>query len=279
MLIVGNGFLGKNINYVNLKNSNLSQLISLREFVDKNGEKLLNTLYEQGHNLMVLILGAGQERNYNPFMLEASMSLLNGLKNNSSADVKKFKLRLITSGGTIYGFNNVSPVKEESMLSENNSEYGIATKNIENLFLEHFPPSEYDSISFRVGNVVSPLFRNNTYGMIDKLILCAKNDTTFNLFVPIETRRDFISIDFLVKALSLVKRKNTFKGKLNIAPIENQCLKDVIELALQKFPNLKIKLSNSYNSYNHDYNMNSELLFKVPNLKSEKISEIIESLL
>jgi hypothetical protein len=279
MLLIGNGFLGKNINSVNVKNRNLSQVISLRELNNKNDENLFNTFYGMGHDLIVLILGAGQERSYNPLMLKASISLLNGLKNNSSIDIKKFKLRLITSGGTIYGYSNASPVKEETILPEINSEYGLAARNIEKLFFEYFPSSEYDSISLRVGNVVSPLFRNNSYGMVDKLVLCAKSDTTFNLFVPIETRRDFISIDFLVDALMLVKRENTFGGKLNIAPLENHCLKDVIEIVLQRFPNLKINFSASQNIYNHDYNMNSELLFKTPKLKSEKLEEIVQQLL
>jgi hypothetical protein len=279
MLIIGNGFLGKNIYDEFKKRKELSFLYSLREFNKNLEERILSNFLEKGFTSIILILGAGQERNYNASMLTESISLLKRIKKNHQKMIKNFNLKLITSGGTIYGYSKSGLFSESSILPEINSEYGSASKHIEELFFQLFPNSEFESISFRVGNVVSKFYENGNYGMLQKMVKCAESGTPFNLFVPVDTKRDFLSTEFLVSALKLVKCNSTLEGKINICNKEKFDIRKIIDYMSLIFPDLKIEKSVKHNQEIHSYNMDSDLLFNKTNLRSETLGEIIGKLI
>lgn len=159
------------------------------------------------------------------FGAESTFAIMDFLKNIK----KPLHILFPSSGGTVYNDSNKPHTETELVYGE--SPYGIQKIMFENYFRLLTKINKNISCNvLRISNVYGlHLNKNRKQGFIDISIEKIKNDEPLEIWVPLDTARDYIHIDEVCKCfIKALKHKNNFEI-LNIGSGKATTIKELLD--------------------------------------------------
>lgn len=154
---------------------------------------------------------------------------------------KKIKVIFLSSGGTVYGKQEKLPISEECITKPMNH-YGNLKVCIENT-IRIF--NQLDGTNMKIARIANPYGPGQDYGkgvgFIDAVLKCGLRKQTVKVWGKGNVVRDYIYIDDVCEMLYEMA---VYTGKIeifNLGTGEGKSQKDIIRIAKEWFPELKIE--------------------------------------
>lgn len=154
---------------------------------------------------------------------------------------KKIKLVFLSSGGTVYGKQEIMPISEECITMPINH-YGNLKVCIENT-IRIF--NQLDGTNMKIARIANPYGPGQDYGkgvgFIDAVLKCGMGNQTLKVWGEGNVIRDYI---YISDACEMLYEIAVYSGKteiFNIGTGEGKSQKDIINIAKKWFPQLKIE--------------------------------------
>lgn len=240
LLLGGQGFIGQNLCKKLLseghsvtvleKQINLTRVIPNIKYVEGDFlDKSTYSEYLKDIDVVYHMISTTNANNSNNDMERDIKENVIGTINllDECVENKVKKVVFISSGGTIYGVPEETPIKETHPTNPICS-YGITKLTIEkylNLY-NHLYGLDYSVI--RLANPYGPYHQNLMQGLINVILYKAINDDTLEIWGDGQVRRDYIYIDDAVAALSLAKDVDTQEKVINIGSGQSYSICDII---------------------------------------------------
>lgn len=169
------------------------------------------------------------ESNQNPlFDVEHNVAgTVNFLNACVSSGIRK--VVFISSGGTVYGVSNQESITEEHP-TDPICAYGIGKLAIEKYLSLYRHIHGLDYTILRVANPYGNQVFNQKQGIIPAFIQCLEQEKPFEIWGDGTVIRDYIHIDDVVKALSLVQKSSLEHSVFNIGSGVGHSINDIIAL-------------------------------------------------
>jgi nucleoside-diphosphate-sugar epimerase len=163
------------------------------------------------------------------------------------------KFIFISSAGALYDFNS-NDEKYETCPILTNTFYGKLKHNQEMKLSEKY--KNKNIIILRPTNIYGdPFKKNQVTGVIDKLIRAAILNESMEIFVNLNSTRDYLYIDDFCRAINLLLKKHTINNGVqvyNISSYEELSLNEIISRVEEFFPinQSKVKYLENNTSWN-----------------------------
>ena len=146
---------------------------------------------------------------------------------DACVESKVKKVIFPSSGGTIYGIPEEIPIKETH---PNNPicSYGITKLTIEKYLSLYNYLYNLDYVSLRLSNPYGPLHQSMTQGLINVILNKTLNNEIVEIWGDGKVERDYIYIDDVIDALSMVKDITTEQKVFNIGSGQSTSICDII---------------------------------------------------
>ena len=240
LILGGQGFIGQNLCKKLLseghevtvleKQVNFSRIIPNVKYVE--GDFLDKSTYEEylkDKDVVYHMISTTNANNSNNDMKKdvkenviGTLDLLDGCVENG---VKK--VIFISSGGTVYGVPEETPIKETHPTNPICS-YGITKLTIEKYLSLYHHLHGLDYSVIRLANPYGPYHQNLMQGLINVILNKAINDDTLEVWGDGQVRRDYIYIDDAVEAISRAKDVDTTEKVLNVGSGQSHSICDII---------------------------------------------------
>lgn len=240
LILGGQGFIGQNLCKKLLseghevtvleKQVNFSRIIPNVKYVE--GDFLDKSTYEEylkDKDVVYHMISTTNANNSNNDMKKdvkenviGTLDLLDGCVENG---VKK--VVFISSGGTVYGVPEETPIKETHPTNPICS-YGITKLTIEKYLSLYHHLHGLDYSVIRLANPYGPYHQNLMQGLINVILNKAINDDTLEVWGDGQVRRDYIYIDDAVEAISRAKDVDTTEKVLNVGSGQSHSICDII---------------------------------------------------
>ena len=255
LVLGGNGFIGKNL-VKELTNSNykvtsfdLNQPIQRVEgvnYIQGNffDEAMLDYLTENIDVIFHAISSINPGNSNQKYMEGYENDLIYTIKLCRIVKNKNIKMIFLSSGGTVYGNQEVQPITEETMTHPINH-YGNLKLCIENT-MRTFNCQENTKII--IARIANPYGTGQDFkkgvGFIDAVLKKGISDGTIEIFGKGDIIRDYIYIDDVCKMLiALIPYTGSYEV-FNISSGIGYSQKEIINFAREWIPNLKISFQN-----------------------------------
>ncbi|HOL87310.1 MAG TPA: NAD-dependent epimerase/dehydratase family protein [Defluviitoga tunisiensis] len=139
------------------------------------------------------------------------------------------KIIFISSGGTVYGIPEVTPVPENHPTNPINS-YGICKLMIEKYLYMYNYLHGLDYQILRVSNPYGPFHTGAQQGAINVFLSKVLKGETIEIWGDGTVCRDYIYIDDLINALYIVSQKETDEKILNIGSGKGTTLNELLSI-------------------------------------------------
>ncbi|MDD7280465.1 NAD-dependent epimerase/dehydratase family protein [Floccifex sp.] len=239
LIIGGNGFIGTNLAKY------LSTLYNVFSFDIQNPkQKEKNVTYIEGdffddevlnralENIDVVIhsLSTVNPGNSNTrFMQGYSRDFVQSAHLFDLCVQKNIKVIFLSSGGTVYGIQDVQPIKEDALANPINH-YGSVKLCIETVLKTFNKQSHSKMIIARISNPYGPgQDFNKGVGFIDAALKKALNNETIEIWGDGTVVRDYIYIEDVCKMIATLIEYDGEEEVFNISSNEGVSLNDVIK--------------------------------------------------
>lgn len=242
ILILGQGFIGSNLAYKLLREEHQVAIFTRR---NHRNIQIQNCEYIYGDlasiddfssiflnvDVVFHLIGTTLPNASNDdIFYDIHSNVLNSIKVVKLCSLNKIKkIIFASSGGTIYGFPQAVPIKEDHVTNPICS-YGISKLMIEKYlyFFNYLTGLNYQIL--RISNPYGPYHQIMRQGVINVFLSKILNDETLEIWGDGTICRDYIYIEDLVEAMSLILHHETNEKILNIGTGKGQTLNDVLKV-------------------------------------------------
>lgn len=255
LVLGGNGFIGKNLvkeltnNNYNVTSFDLNLPIERVEgvnYIQGNffDEAMLDYLTENINVIFHAISSINPGNSNQRYMEGYENDLIYTIKLCRIVKNKNIKMIFLSSGGTVYGNQEVQPITEEAMTHPINH-YGNLKLCIENTMRTFNCQENTKIIIARIANPygIGQDFKKGV-GFIDAVLKKGISDETIEIFGEGDIIRDYIYIDDVCKMLIALIPYTGLYEVLNISSGIGYSQKEIINFAREWIPNLKISFQN-----------------------------------
>ena len=255
LVLGGNGFIGKNL-VKELTNSNYNvtsfdlnlpiQRVEGVNYIQGNffDEAMLDYLTENINVIFHAISSINPGNSNQKYMEGYENDLIYTIKLCRIVKNKNIKMIFLSSGGTVYGNQEVQPITEEAMTHPINH-YGNLKLCIENTMRTFNCQENTKIIIARIANPygVGQDFKKGV-GFIDAVLKKSISNETIEIFGKGDIIRDYIYIDDVCKMLIALIPYTGLYEVFNISSGIGYSQKEIINFAREWIPNLKISFQN-----------------------------------
>ena len=255
LVLGGNGFIGKNL-VKELTNSNYNvtsfdlnlpiQRVEGVNYIQGNffDEAMLDYLTENINVIFHAISSINPGNSNQKYMEGYENDLIYTIKLCRIVKNKNIKMIFLSSGGTVYGNQEVQPITEEAMTHPINH-YGNLKLCIENTMRTFNCQENTKIIIARIANPygVGQDFKKGV-GFIDAVLKKGISNETIEIFGKGDIIRDYIYIDDVCKMLIALIPYTGLYEVFNISSGIGYSQKEIINFAREWIPNLKISFQN-----------------------------------
>ena len=255
LVLGGNGFIGKNL-VKELTNSNYNvtsfdlnlpiQRVEGVNYIQGNffDEAMLDYLTENINVIFHAISSINPGNSNQKYMEGYENDLIYTIKLCRIVKNKNIKMIFLSSGGTVYGNQEVQPITEEAMTHPINH-YGNLKLCIENTMRTFNCQENTKIIIARIANPygVGQDFKKGV-GFIDAALKKGISNETIEIFGKGDIIRDYIYIDDVCKMLIALIPYTGLYEVFNISSGIGYSQKEIINFAREWIPNLKISFQN-----------------------------------
>jgi UDP-glucose 4-epimerase len=186
------------------------------------------------------------------------------------------KLIFLSSGGTIYGTQSEQPIVEEALPRPINH-YGNIKLCMENTMMTFAIQANAD---IRIARISNPYGPGQDYtkgvGFIDAVIKKAMNGETVEVWGDGSIVRDYIYIEDTCQMLALLATYNGKERIFNLSSGKGICIKDIIEIIKEWYPQMKIKYKSKRSVDLEKIVLNNQKIMRLYNREMIEIQEGIE---
>lgn len=181
----------------------------------------------------------------NKYIVGYERDLIQSIKLCDMVKDKNKKIIFLSSGGTIYGKQELLPVSEESIPVPINH-YGNLKLCIENTMRVFKYQNQMDIVIARITNPYGPgQDYKKGVGFIDAAMKRALNDEVIEIWGNGEVVRDYIFISDVCEALAILAECDIEYDVINISSGRGMSQNEVISVIQKFFPTLKITYKNA----------------------------------
>lgn len=252
LVLGGNGFIGKNLcRYLSeLKHQVISFDIS-KDKEDKDNIKYIEGDFFDDEDLIPCLEGIDivyhAISTINPgnsnqkYMQGYTYDFLQSVKLCELSNSYHFRLIYLSSGGTVYGYQEKMPICEETMSIPINH-YGNLKLCIENTLRTFHQQSGTDAIIARVANPYGPgQDYSRGVGFIDAALKKAMHGQTIEVWGDGSVIRDYIYIEDVCHMLSLLVDYQGDEKVFNISSNQGTSQKEILDIVEKLIPDISIQ--------------------------------------
>ncbi len=252
LVLGGNGFIGKNL--VNLLVKKGEHVISFDlhkpemenagvEYIEGNffEDRTLGMLVENADVIYHCICTINPGNSEKKYLQAYEKDFIQTVKLVELVKNKGNQMIFLSSGGTVYGRQEIVPIREEAILAPINH-YGNLKVCIENT-IRIF--NRLDGTHIKIARVANPYGPGQDYGkgvgFIDAVLKNGLQKQTVKVWGDGKVIRDYVYIDDVCEMLYILADYSGEVETFNIGTGEGKSQNDIIKIAKKWFPDLKVE--------------------------------------